>query len=70
MDYTLKARAQQEDTTIPAVLSNLIVDDASMQAWFGQIDNQLYSLRREVRERWEQLLPVIEETSRTHQRSI
>lgn len=66
----LKARAQQEGTTIPTVLQGLIVDGESMQEWFGQIDGQLYSLRREVRELREQLLPVIKETSSTHQRSI
>lgn len=66
----LKARARQEDTTIPAVLRGLIVDGESMREWFGQIDGQLSSLRREVRELREQLLPVIEETSRTNQRSI
>jgi hypothetical protein len=66
----LKARAQHEGTTIPAVLHGLIVDGESMQEWFGQIDSQLYSLRREVRELREQLVPVIEESSRTHQRSI
>ena len=66
----LKARAKQEGTTIPAVLQGLIVDGESMQEWFGQIDGQLYSLRREVRELREQLFPVIKETSRTHQRSI
>ncbi len=66
----LKARAQQEGTTIPAVLQGLIVDGESLQEWFGQIDGQLYSLRREVRELREQLFPVIQETSRTHQRSI
>jgi hypothetical protein len=66
----LKARAQQEGTTIPAVLQGLIVDGESMQEWFGQIDGQLYSLRREVRELREQVFPVIQETSRTHQRSI
>jgi hypothetical protein len=53
----LKARAQQEGTTIPAVLQ-------------GLLDGQLYSLRREVRDLREELFPVIEETSRTHQRSI
>ncbi len=66
----LKARAQQEGTTIPAVLQGLIVDGKSMQAWFGQIDGQLHSLRREVRELRELLMPVMEEVSRTHQSSI
>jgi hypothetical protein len=66
----LKARAQQEGTTSPAVVQGLIVDGESMQEWFGQIDGQLYSLRREVRKLREQLFPVIQETSRTHQRSI
>ncbi len=61
----LKARAQQEGTTIPAVLQGLIVDGESMQAWFGQIDSQLYSLRRELRE---QLKAVIEEASRPQER--
>ena len=36
----LKARAQQEGTTIPAVLRGPIVDGESMQARFGQIDGQ------------------------------
>ena len=45
----LKARAEQERTTIPAVLQTLIVDGKSMQEWFGQIDGQLHELRREVR---------------------
>jgi hypothetical protein len=66
----LKARAQQEGTTIPAVLQSLIVDGESMQAWVGQIDGQLSSLRREVRDLRAQLLPVLEEASRTHQRPI
>ena len=66
----LKARAQQAGTTIPAVLQGLIVDGERMQEWFGQIDGQLHGLRREVRELREQLMPVIDEASRTKQRSI
>ncbi|HSH79655.1 MAG TPA: hypothetical protein VLA19_14115, partial [Herpetosiphonaceae bacterium] len=46
----LKARAEQEGTTIPAVLQALITDGKSMQEWFGQIDTQLNDLRREVRD--------------------
>ena len=46
----LKARAENEGTTIPAVLQALITDGKSMQEWFGQLDMQLYELRREVRE--------------------
>ncbi len=66
----LKVRAQQEGTTIPAVLQGLIVDGTSMQEWFGQIDGQLYDLRRDLRELREQLMPVLEEGSRTKQRSV
>jgi len=46
----LKARAEQEGTTIPAVLQALITDGKSMQAWFGELDRHLVELRREVRE--------------------
>ncbi len=66
----LKARAQQEGKTIPAVLQGLIVDGQSMQEWFGEINGQLYSLRRELRELRAQLMPVIEEASHTQQRAI
>ena len=45
----LKARAEQERTTIPAILHALITDGKSVQEWFGQIDSQLRELRREVR---------------------
>ncbi|HSH78560.1 MAG TPA: hypothetical protein VLA19_08520 [Herpetosiphonaceae bacterium] len=44
----LKRRAEQEGTTIPAILQGLITDGQSMQEWFGQIDMQLSDLRREV----------------------
>ncbi len=56
----LKARAEQEGTTIPAVLQALITDGKSMQAWFGQLDRQLYELRREVRDLRKQLVPPTE----------
>ena len=56
----LKARAEQEGTTIPAVLQALITDGKSMQAWFGQLDTQLYDLRREIRDLRKQLLPSTE----------
>lgn len=56
----LKARAENEGTTIPAVLQALITDGKSMQEWFGQLDMQLYELRREVRELRKQLLPAIQ----------
>ncbi len=46
----LKAQAAQEGMTIPAVLQGLITDGKSMQEWFGQIDMQLYELRRELRD--------------------
>jgi hypothetical protein len=46
----LKARAEQEGTTIPAVLQALITDGKSMQTWFGELDRHLVELRREVRE--------------------
>ena len=56
----LKARAKEEGTTIPSVLQALIMDGKSMQEWFGQIDMQLYELRREVRELRKQLVPATE----------
>lgn len=56
----LKARAEQEGTTIPAVLQALITDGKSMQEWFGQIDTQLNDLRREVRDLRRQLMPSTE----------
>ncbi len=46
----LKMRAEQERTTMPAILQGLIVDGQSMQEWFGQIELQLYELRREIRD--------------------
>jgi hypothetical protein len=45
----LKAQAKRDGTTIPAVLQALITDGASMQEWFGQLEEQLAGLRREVR---------------------
>lgn len=56
----LKARAEQEGTTIPAVLQALITDGKSMQEWFGQLDAHLYELRREVRDLRKQLVPSTE----------
>ncbi len=51
----LKAQAEHEGSTIPAVLQALITDGKSMQAWFGQLDMQLYELRRELRDLREQV---------------
>lgn len=59
----LKARAEQEGLTIPAVLQGLITDGKSMQEWFGQIDYQLGAIRREVRELRAQLLRASERDS-------
>ncbi len=56
----LKVRAEQEGTTIPAVLQALITDGKSMQEWFGQLDLQLRELRWEVRELRKQLMPLTE----------
>lgn len=63
----LRARAAQEGTTIPAVLQGLITDGQSMQAWFGQIDQQLYDLRREIRDLRQELLATNENAKRTTQ---
>lgn len=63
----LRARAAQEGTTIPAVLQGLITDGQSMQAWFGQIDRQLYDLRREIRDLRQELLATNENAKRTTQ---
>jgi hypothetical protein len=52
----LKAQAEHDGTTIPTVLQGLITDGKSMQEWFGQIDMQLYELRREVRDLRQQLM--------------
>jgi len=52
----LKARAERDGATIPAVLQALITDGASMQEWFGQLEQQLAGLRREVRELREHLM--------------
>ena len=54
----LKAQAEQEGSTIPAVLQALITDGKSMQEWFGQIDMQLYELRRELRDLREQVMSL------------
>ncbi len=59
----LKARAEQEGLTIPAVLQGLITDGKSIQEWFGQIDYQLDAIRREVRELRAQLLTASERDS-------
>ncbi len=64
----LKACAERDGTTIPAVLQALITDGKSMQEWFGQLDMQLHELRREVRELRHQLLiapPTATSTERT-----
>jgi len=61
----LKARAEEERTTIPAVLQALIIDGKSMQEWFGQIDWQLRELRREVRTLHDQLTAGTHEGSTT-----
>ncbi len=52
----LKACAERDGTTIPAVLQALITDGKSMQEWFGQLDRQLAELRWEVRALRKQLL--------------
>ena len=52
----LKAHAEREGTTIPAVLQALITDGKSMREWFGQLDMQLAELRWEVRALRKQLL--------------
>ena len=57
----LKAQAEQEGSTIPAVLKALITDGKSMQEWFGQIDMQLYELRRELRDLREQVMSLSEQ---------
>ncbi len=56
----LKAQAEQEGTTIPAVLQGLITDGKSLQEWFGQIDMQLHDLRRELRDLRQHLMTVSE----------
>jgi hypothetical protein len=56
----LKARAEQEGTTIPAVLQALITDGKSMQTWFGELERQLVELRREVRELRKQVVSADE----------
>ncbi len=56
----LKAQAEQEGTTIPAVLQGLIMDGKSLQEWFGQIDMQLHDLRRELRDLRQHLMTVSE----------
>jgi len=52
----LKAQAERDGTTIPAVLQALITDGASMQEWFGELEQQLTELRREVRALREHLI--------------
>ncbi len=42
----LTRRAEQEGTTIPAILQGLITDGQSMQEWFGQIVNSTISVGR------------------------
>ncbi len=66
----LKARAEQEGTTIPAILQGLITDGQSMQEWFGQIDSQLYELRRELRELRQWLTTTTEDAKHTKQPSV
>ncbi len=64
----LKACAEREGMTIPAVLQGLITDGKSMQEWFGQLNGQLHELRREVRDLRTQLLsgaPVATSTKQT-----
>jgi hypothetical protein len=66
----LKARAEQERTTIPAILQGLIMDGQSMQEWFGQIDMQLYELRREIRDLRHWLTTTPEAAKHTKQPSV
>ena len=66
----LKRRAEQQGTTIPALLQGLIIDGQSMQEWFGQIDMQLYELRREVRDLRQWLTTTIEDAKHTKQPSV
>ncbi len=61
----LKTRAEQEGLTIPAVLQGLITDGKSMQEWFGQIDRQLYELRREIRDLRQRLTTTPEDAKPT-----
>ncbi len=56
----LKARAEAEGSTIPAVLQALITDGKSMQEWFGQLNMQLHELRRELRDLRKQVMTVSE----------
>lgn len=66
----LKTRAEQERTTIPAILQGLITDGQSMQEWFGQIDMQLYELRREIRDLRQWLTTKSEDAKSTKQPSV
>ncbi len=66
----LKRRAEQEGTTIPAILQGLITDGQSMQEWFGQIDSQLNDLRREVRELRQWLTTTTEAAKHTKQSPV
>ena len=66
----LKTRAEAEGTTIPAILQGLITDGQSMQEWFGQIDMQLYELRREIRDLRQWLTTTPEAAKHTKQPSV
>lgn len=66
----LKTRAEEEGTTIPAILQGLITDGQSMQEWFGQIDMQLSELRREVRALRQWLTTTAEDAEHTTQPSV
>lgn len=66
----LKARAEQEGTTIPAILQGLITDGQSMQEWFGQIDSQLSELRGDIRELRQWLTTTTEDVKHTQQPSV
>lgn len=45
----LKARAEREGTTIPAVLQFLITNGKSVEEWYGEMVGMLYEVRRDVR---------------------
>jgi hypothetical protein len=45
----LKARAEQEGVTMPAVLQALITDGKSVQEWYAEMLGLLHEMRRELR---------------------
>lgn len=70
MDEDLKRRAEQDETTIPAILQVLTTDRKCMQEWFGQVDSQLNALRREVRKLRQWLTIMTEVAKHSKQPSI